>query len=488
MPIDYVEWHTSAQMRSSYSYVVINDLENTINENGIDEFLSSMISYEATKSWLDTSEKILSITEKSEKKVIRDSQFNSKAIETILEVEEKIESLEYGLEKIQAEQKLNAAKRELNQKWYETSYLNASIALGFIKAYEISTDQNYEKLLEIITIEIQKIDETIAQEEWVDGWSILYVDHAKFLLEKAQFQDNNLMATMDLQEGIAYLMVSKELMKSTIEVKEYYANFEEKDYIKDLQAQITIGEVETNPMSNLLIAIFFYSILILIIFLVFAWIVAKNKDSVTIKKELKELDNLEKNLNKEKVRGIITHEEYERKSLIIKNQKKELIAHLKSNNLEREIITKIKLKNRSINKLLIELKSITENKNLETISTNPNGNKRKLLTKMNYENILLTTQNELNETIKNIKLELNSINIETKLKENKKNESKLNENKIAENKKNENKTQSNKIQSNKTQNVKTQNVKSQNTKILNSSKNKKQKITKLKTKPKNLKK
>ncbi|MBU0661989.1 MAG: S16 family serine protease [Candidatus Diapherotrites archaeon] len=300
VPVDYLEWHISAQQRISYAELNLQKLDSTrtIVMGDADEAKIAEIQrvqdYEFAVAWYEIAEDFYRISNSSKKKVVPGDVFKESADELIIAAENGLSSIEEA-ESEDILRRINAAKLEKQNGWYLAAAYDAATAHALIVGIAAVKDKDLQTLHAELSDMAVALDNNLAASENSFVWSHLYLDHAKYYLASADFyseNSRNVAAVSSLKNGISLAYISAQLFSVSDSMLSYYTALPESEYI--VEEPLTAGEMQEPQDNTMLFALLGLLIVIVaVLVIVLIRVYSKREQGVDMGKEISRLRALQ---------------------------------------------------------------------------------------------------------------------------------------------------------------------------------------------------
>lgn len=252
LPVDYLEWHISAQQRLAYAELNLQKLTGTqtIIVGGDEDAATSLAlqnlqDYEFALAWYGVANDFYQVSKLSRKKVVPGDEFKTSMDGLIVAAENALTAS--GKTEADAEdilRRLNAAKYEKQQGWYLASVFDAASAYALLVSEQASADKDTASLKDTLSQMISALDKNMALSKNEFLWPKLYLAHAKYYYASAEFytdKSQNVSASASLRNGISLAFLAGQLFNASEAILDYYSAVPESEYI--LEEPVTAGEV-----------------------------------------------------------------------------------------------------------------------------------------------------------------------------------------------------------------------------------------------------
>ncbi|MBS3059056.1 MAG: hypothetical protein J4224_01380 [Candidatus Diapherotrites archaeon] len=241
VPIDFFEWHVSAQQRLTYAEINVERLLNTQTivvdtGNGTDlgAVFEKIRDYEFAAAWYDVSKDFYEITRQSVKRVRKTDAFKEMADSLIVEAENSVTLLTSG-DKEDIVRRLNAAKVERELGWNAASAFDSASAKALASSEVAVEGKNVEGLYSELEQRINVLEQKILSSSFDFAWPVLYLDHAKFFLASANYYkelNQGTQAVNSLKNGIGLVSLAEEVFEAASPMYERFASLDESEIIE----------------------------------------------------------------------------------------------------------------------------------------------------------------------------------------------------------------------------------------------------------------
>ncbi len=337
IPLDYLEWHIAAKQRLLWAEMNIKKIENlfqAVIETGIrtqeTDVLLRVEDYEFALAWFETARDLYDKTTESEKKVLPDMAFRNYSDEYIIASENSLNSLPEG-EQEDILRRLNSAKRAEDYSWFLVTAFDSASSYALIKASIESEELTLEQAHSLLQEKINSIDANLSEnksEEKHFVWTRLYLDHAKYYLNAADYykeQGYALTALDKLESGLALAFLSEELFTVSHSIYAYYDDFSEEDFIGAEKKE------KKEPLKLIDTALLASAFILFTVVLVVAGILILRKTKEQpLEKQLQEMRELKRKADNAFFNGKISEEKHNELNNEYSDQLKELRLKISS--------------------------------------------------------------------------------------------------------------------------------------------------------------
>ena len=236
VPRKGVEWYASAQQRFTYAKNSVDRLvsEQTIVVNGSQEGETALAfqrlqDYAFAVAWLDVSKDFYNLSRETDGYVPESGQFGS-SMDSIIEGAEKdVNALGDSPAVEDIQRRIDAAKTEKKNSWFEASYFDAVSAKALAKAELDVQDKGYQELKQTLENKISGLEAKMNsnEQEIKVSWAVLYLDHAKYFLASANYYDKsdlNVNAANNVKSGISLIYLAEDFFDASNAVVTAYSS------------------------------------------------------------------------------------------------------------------------------------------------------------------------------------------------------------------------------------------------------------------------
>ncbi len=346
VPREGIEWFISAQQRYLYAKNTVNRLisNQTIivggtKEDELTNTLERIQDYAFAATWLDVSKDFYNISKESDAFVKRTADFEILAGEGINNAENALSEID-SEERDDIVRRIDSAISAREIAWYESALIDSVSAEALIDSETIIEGKTNEEMREILENKIQEVEKKIDESEFEIGWPKLYITHAKFFLEAADYYEKlefSVSAANNLESGIGLALLAEKVFDSTEEIKQVYSQLE-----PEPETPIIIGPINTgnNGTPSLFITAVAFLLLVTLILSLLTLLIGMLKDDKrlrhrTVFKEIKALEKSIERLDDKFLKGKIDAETHTIMKNKIQNEidflqeeRKDMISHV----------------------------------------------------------------------------------------------------------------------------------------------------------------
>jgi len=350
VPIDRLDWYIAAQERLAWSQLNLEKLESPKTTVVVDiregsttnsTALKDIQDYEFAVSWYEAAKSFYEIAKNSSAMVKPDDHFKGSSDNYLVSAENGIKVLDSDdIEDIQ--RRLEAAKKEEELKWFLAELFDSSSAVALINAELDSKDKDFNALQSMLQEKINSIESSIEENSTskkVFGWSRLYLAHARYFLDAADFYNKDgqrIVATEKLKSGLSLAYLSEALYGSASGIYSYYDTFNESQYIKNGKGMnVGVTVTPSDSQQALFTLILMIGVVVLIVVLLLVLYVNYLNYSVRPKYQSERIKRLQLRLDEALASGSISQEkhselssEYKKEMQLIENSFKGRSYHL----------------------------------------------------------------------------------------------------------------------------------------------------------------
>ncbi|MFH1587363.1 MAG: S16 family serine protease [Candidatus Diapherotrites archaeon] len=341
IPTDKLEWHIAAKQRLTYAEASVDELLNTrtvvVGGGGIDyaEAFARIEKYEFAREWYTISNRFYGFSRDSNKKVLPNNVFEVYMDDLIRESENGLTIIDGDQEDIL--RRLNAAKAEKEMGWYLASTFDAASSFALVSSEIQTRDADLNSLYLILNQKIAAIDANISASEREYIWARLYLDHAKYFLESADFyseQGYGSNAVNSLKSGIDLAFLAEAVLEVSDDMYEYYEGVPSSEFIIENNVRRQ-GDIMGDPDTILLIfgGIFLAVMIFTIVLFFFIWKIFFGKDDFrrhySLASEIARVKELKRKTDEGYAIGRVTIEKHSEMSALYDEELKKLEGLLK---------------------------------------------------------------------------------------------------------------------------------------------------------------
>ncbi len=236
VPRKGVEWYASAQQRFTYAKNSVDRLvsEQTIVVNGSQEGETALAfqrlqDYAFAVAWLDVSKDFYNLSRETDGYVRESGQFSSSMDSIIEDAEKDVNALGDSPAVEDIWRRIDAAKTEKKNSWFEASYFDAVSAKALAKAELDVQDKGYQELKQTLENKISGLEAKMNsnEQEIKVSWAVLYLDHAKYFLASANYYDKsdlNVNAANNVKSGISLIYLAENFFDASNAVVTAYSS------------------------------------------------------------------------------------------------------------------------------------------------------------------------------------------------------------------------------------------------------------------------
>jgi len=245
-----LEWQVSAMQRLAYAENNVRKLLNpqtivvTVGGGGsgadaYSEAFQKLNDLEFAVAWYNVSNDLYSKIDKANHRVALDDHFSGELDNVLAELENRIAVLPEG-EREDIQRRHDSAVLQKSHGWFLSALFDAKTAIAFADAFNDSDGKSLDDILPVLNEKSASLEKRIRESDVNVAWPQLYLDHAKYYLDAAEFyrqQGQTLKALDNAKSGLSLVYLSESLFGLTAEAGNYYAGFSEKDFVPDVSAQ-----------------------------------------------------------------------------------------------------------------------------------------------------------------------------------------------------------------------------------------------------------
>ncbi len=370
VPIDYLEWHIAAEERLSWAELNVNKLLTTqtiaIGGDEVTQYkiiLKNLQDYEFAVAWYNAAKDFHSIGKNSEKLVALDDKFKNYSSSYIINTENNLSILRQILSEDEVEdieRRLKASKLESRQKFYLAAAFDSASALALANAAIAANEKDLNTLYAILESSIARAESMIGKSAYNKElvWVNLYLDHAKYYLESANFyysQNQGSLAKEKLVSGISLAYLAENIFAVSEDIYKHYDAIPPSKYLKPKGS----AEFAFNFDPLLAIAIIVLAVLFIALALLLASKIIKTHKQpkvYTIPAESADIRRMQHALDEALMRGKISEERYAELSEKYENELKKLDASKKQKGTHLLVIDRLRAELLAMEHILRNLK------------------------------------------------------------------------------------------------------------------------------------
>ena len=333
IPTDSLELYISAQQRISYAEINIEKLSATqvVVVNGSDssnEALSRLSDYEFAVAWVGVAKDFFDLTKNSAKRVKPGNAFSDSMNDLLSKGKNALTAVSQDSAD-DISRRIDAAKLEKTYGWYLASVFDAATGYALASAESVTKDKDVTGLTAILESKINDVEKKISASKYKYYWPVLYLDHAKYFLESANYYSNSSQtarAVNSLKSGISLIMLADQLFLAAEPMYDYYSNVSTGEFVpiepetarQTISIPNQLGALAKffPSLSNKALLVGFLVVLFLI--LIGSWLFAAqlSKDKLIARKtfepiQLQSLSELEKKADTALLAGKISEQKHE---------------------------------------------------------------------------------------------------------------------------------------------------------------------------------
>lgn len=267
VPCKDYEWYIGSQERYLWAQDNITKILTTPG-NDLSTNLTKLQNYEEAKEWLKISLVFKSYV-KNNDCYIDENKYYSSAVQMLDELK-KGETIIQKYELYESLKWINGSKNANNLNWQLTSIFEGAIGLAILNTYLELKDENLNTIKESTTTLLNNVDDDDSI------WSNLYLQHANYLFNEAQFlEKNNELenAKTSYKSSYQLALFAKNISQVVKDIEKNKSSTMYKSYSKNTKGLINI----TN--SNLYQRLIILFLIIIIILFVIIFVVHKKYKS-----------------------------------------------------------------------------------------------------------------------------------------------------------------------------------------------------------------
>ncbi len=230
VPIEGVEWYIAAQQRLTWAKLEIAKLKDTptiivVTEDAIHaQAVERVQNYEFAKSWYESSNEFYQIALRMSTKGLKtQSPFVDYYSDFVKNAANGLDIISQA-EGEDAKRRLDAATLDQASLRHLSAAMNSASALALINAVLIENDSNADIRVKLEET-IGQLDEEMKLQPNRFAWARLYLDHAKYYLNSANYYagvNQGAAAASSLTSGLSLALLAQNTFEVTKDVVDYY--------------------------------------------------------------------------------------------------------------------------------------------------------------------------------------------------------------------------------------------------------------------------
>ncbi|MDO8428377.1 MAG: S16 family serine protease [Candidatus Diapherotrites archaeon] len=225
IPLDSLEWYIAAQERLSWAKLSLQQLTTSqivvVGQDAQSELVSAIENlrkYEFARAWFDIAQDFYNVTIQTNGSRIKLNElFTENAQQAIIRAQNLTQNLVNDEENEDVFRRLNASLYQQGKGWLVSAAVDAASAeaLALVKAE--TQDKSLPELLDALTIRVQSLEQKIAESGKEFVWPQLYLDHAKYFLNAANYyqtQNSTVRALDSARGGISLIFLADHLFET----------------------------------------------------------------------------------------------------------------------------------------------------------------------------------------------------------------------------------------------------------------------------------
>ena len=230
VPIEGVEWYIAAQQRLTWAQLEVNKLQDTqtiivTTDDAIHaQAVGRVQDFEFARAWYESSNEFYNVALSLSTKGLKSQ---SPFVDYYSEF---VENATNGLgiisvaEGEDAKRRLDAGLIDQSENRHLSAAMNSASALSLINAILIENDSNSDVRVKLEET-IADLDEKMSLQEDRYAWPRLYLDHAKYYLNSANYYlgiNQGASAASSLSSGLTLALLAENTYEVTKDVEDYY--------------------------------------------------------------------------------------------------------------------------------------------------------------------------------------------------------------------------------------------------------------------------
>ncbi|MFH1752216.1 MAG: S16 family serine protease [archaeon] len=198
IPVKGLEWNIAAKQRITWAETNLEKINSTqtiiVTTNTADDLnpmIANLRDYEYAVGWLEIAEEFYEMS-------LIDSQAIRPSENVLSEVEELLIKTEDNLTVLtptdleDIERRLESAEKNIKNKWYYTGLMDAQSAFALTNSVTITQDKTFDEIMRSAENEINAIQSELDSSNQDFVWVELYLSHAKYFYDSANYYKENL--------------------------------------------------------------------------------------------------------------------------------------------------------------------------------------------------------------------------------------------------------------------------------------------------------
>ncbi len=256
IPVEGIEWYIAAQQRLTWAEEQIGELQHTpvvmaaTPDAEHAQAVSRVQDFEYAQAWYESSGEFYQVALQLSKKGIKTQEPFAEYYADFLT------NTENGLSLIQdgtgddAQRRLDSAKLDQLHNRHLSAAMNAASALAIVNGILIENDGEKD-IRDTLESKIESLEGKLVKEPQKYGWAHLYLDHAKYYLNSANYYqgvNQGASAAASLNSGLSLILLAENTFEVTHDVEKYYDQLPPGQFV-DL-ASIIGNYTPVSPSSN----------------------------------------------------------------------------------------------------------------------------------------------------------------------------------------------------------------------------------------------
>lgn len=230
VPVEGVEWYIAAQQRLTWAQEQVETLQSTpiivvaTQDAAHAQAVGRVLDYEYARAWYESSGEFYQVAlQRSTKGFKTQSPFSDYYSDFIANAENGLTLIQDGSGE-DAARRLDAALIDQANNRHLSAAMNAASSLGLINAILIENDAEKD-VRETLEGKIESLEIKMGDSPTHYGWAHLYLDHAKFYLNSANYYqgiNQGASAASSLSSGLSLILLAENTYEVTKDVEKYY--------------------------------------------------------------------------------------------------------------------------------------------------------------------------------------------------------------------------------------------------------------------------
>lgn len=317
--VDKLEYFVASQQRISWArlnYKKVAETKTIVisSEPGAQESfqIEQLQNLEFAVAWTEISEMFLELS-KDSRTIVYGDEFNNTAEEVLVTAEDALSAFS---EDEDIARRVEAAKFNYSRNYFLASVFDSVAGVSLVNSEISMQGKSSEELFALLEEKISETDSNISSSKYEHFWANVYLDHARYFLNSAQFyKENNqgARAVQSLQSGIAVVYLAQASFQSA-EVS--YKQYE----VLSPEQIISASPVQGSTVNLYYLLGIAAAFLLLIGVVVFVFVKVFSSKKEDVNAQLSLISSMQKDLEKKRSAGKIDQGSFELLSSEYQNQ------------------------------------------------------------------------------------------------------------------------------------------------------------------------